>query len=90
MKSLAMQSFGWNHGSVGEGTGGYSRRLSLRVIWDPRDLWIGLYWDGTKDDWRVYLCFLPCLPIRLHVQRSFGGIFPEALRDLRRVKPLGR
>ncbi len=78
MTSLAMRSFGWNVGSVGRG--GHSRRVSVRLIWEPRDLWVGLYWDGAKDDWRVFLCVIPCLPIRIHVQRSFGGIFPEAIR----------
>jgi hypothetical protein len=80
MKSIAMRSFGWNRGEVGMGTGGYSRRVCLRLIWEPRDLWIGLYWEGNRNDWRAYLCLFPCLPIRLHVQRSFGGIFPEAVQ----------
>jgi hypothetical protein len=79
MKSLAMKAIGWNVGTVGDGCG-YSLRASLRLIWEPRDIWIGLYWEGSFNDWRAYLCLLPCLPIRLHVKRSYGGIFPEAQR----------
>jgi hypothetical protein len=79
-KSLAFKSFGWLNGTVGDGSGGYSQRVSIRVLWEPRDLWVGLYWDGTKDDWRVYVCVVPCFPIRFHVHRSFGGIFPEAVK----------
>ncbi len=80
MTSLGMRSFGWNRGTVGDGSGGYSRRVSLRLLFEPRDLWIGVYWEGSKNDYRVFVCLLPCLPIRVHVQRSFGGIFPEANR----------
>ena len=77
MKSLAMSSFGWNKGTVGDGTG-YSRRVSVRILFEPHDVWLGIYWTGNKDDWKLYLCLLPCLPIRFHMQRSFGGVFPEA------------
>jgi hypothetical protein len=43
---------------------GYAVQFSL--LWEPRDLWRGLYWDGTADgSYRVYLCLVPCLPIRI-------------------------
>lgn len=78
MQSLLMKSFGWNHGSVGDGLG-YSNRISIRLLWEPRDIWIGVYWNtnGTKELF-IYICLLPCLPLRIHRQKSFGGIFPEA------------
>jgi hypothetical protein len=52
---------------------------------EPRDIWIGVYWrrgfGGWHWDvfdrelkvssvpWDVYICILPCLPLRLHWER---------------------
>jgi hypothetical protein len=43
---------------------------SLRLLWEPRDMWVGVYW--TRDEvapgvplLTVYVCVVPCLPIRL-------------------------
>jgi hypothetical protein len=55
----------------------YSCRLSIRVLFEPRDLWLGAYWKRGYNDLQVYLCLLPMLPIRLHFQRSYGGRFPR-------------
>ena len=48
----------------------------IRFVFEPRYLWIGVYWTNTWDypegEWRafdLYLCFLPTLPIRLTVYR---------------------
>lgn len=80
MRSLAMSSFGRNHGVVGNGVG-YSSRFSVRLLWEPRDIWVGVYWTREQvGEWFAYICLLPCLPIRVHYQKSFGGIFPEALK----------
>ena len=51
------------------------RRLAwfLKVSFEPRDIWIGLYWKkypmivGTKPDtWDIYICIIPMLPIRIY------------------------
>jgi hypothetical protein len=34
---------------------------TVRLLWEPRDLWLGVYRDPTKR--RTYICLLPCLPI---------------------------
>lgn len=35
--------------------------MSIRVRFEPRDLWIGAYVDTERR--RLYICLLPCLPI---------------------------
>jgi hypothetical protein len=48
------------------------QKISVKVIWDPRDLWIGAYWDrkkGVDPSLFVYICIIPCLPIRIHHKR---------------------
>lgn len=76
---IMTRRFYWNRGVVGDGRGN-SNKLSIKLLWEPRDLWLGVYWTGTTDDMQVYICLLPCLPIRLHRVRSYGGIFPGAAR----------
>lgn len=38
-------------------------------MWEPRDLWVGVYLHpedfGHLVIWRIYICLLPCLPIRV-------------------------
>lgn len=44
------------------------RRFLLSFYFEPRDLWIGIYWNKEKRipyDLDVYICIVPCLPIRL-------------------------
>jgi hypothetical protein len=66
-----------SHGTVGDGTG-YSRKLSFRLLWEPRDVWIGAYWNRMGlDEWVIYVCLLPCLPILVHYVRSYGGTYPR-------------
>lgn len=56
----------------------YGDRGSLEVslLWEPRDFWIGVYWNtrivasrpGRFNDWTIgewYICFIPCLPIKI-------------------------
>jgi hypothetical protein len=44
-------------------------RFSLRLLWEPRDLWFGVFWNrahagGLRDRFLfVYVCVLPCVPI---------------------------
>lgn len=48
--------------------------MKVRLLFEPRDLWVGVYWDrediGSANglfgcDWRVYICVVPMLPIRI-------------------------
>ena len=63
-------------------------RLSWKgPYWEPRDLWVGGYWawDERRRDGRlmqeflsVYICLVPCLPIRL---RWYTKVDPEWRRQ---------
>jgi hypothetical protein len=38
---------------------------SIRVKFEPRDIWIGVYWNKPYYGLEVYICVVPCLPIKL-------------------------
>ena len=47
-------------------------RVSVLLLWEPRDLWVGVYWKGTYMEagnkmLDVYVCVIPMLPILLGV-----------------------
>ncbi len=54
--------------------------LGAKVIFEPRDLWIGVYWNaddegyslGVPARWiEIYICVIPTLPLKLtFVQRE--------------------
>jgi hypothetical protein len=74
-REIVSYRFYRNHGNVGDGKG-YSTKLSIKLLLEPRDLWIGVYWTrGGNDHLFVYLCILPMLPVRFHWARSWGGRF---------------
>lgn len=58
-------------------------RRSLRVEWEPRDLWVGLYvtWEYWHRSRRLhwYLCLVPCLPLHFAGRRRrYEGRPPHA------------
>jgi len=46
-----------------------SRRFTIRLLLEPRDLWVGIFWNRVKlgdfgDEFLlVYVCLIPCLPL---------------------------
>ena len=50
------------------------KRWTLRLLWEPRDMWIGVFWNrvqagGPADRFVfVYVCVIPCLPLVLAVR----------------------
>lgn len=48
-----------------------TRRISVRWLWEPRDAWLGLFWNVAQvnDDGDrallVYVGLIPCLPLCL-------------------------
>jgi hypothetical protein len=44
-------------------------RWSVSAYVEPRDVWVGVFWDRDVDTYErtwltVYVCLLPCLPVR--------------------------
>lgn len=76
-KRICLTRIRWESGGpVGVRGGGCSNKLSVSVIWEPRDAWVGLYWNKTRSETSVYVCILPFLPIRFKHIQSWGGVFP--------------
>lgn len=57
--------------------GSYAGEVSktLELLFEPRDLWIGVFWDVPYSPfdpfWQleIYLCIIPCLPLHFCVDR---------------------
>lgn len=52
--------------------------MTVYLKWEPRDLWVGLYWDRRIVDnggpirlhvLSLYFCLLPCLPLLVELRR---------------------
>lgn len=43
------------------------RAWSVDLQVEPRDCWIGVFWDRHPREWQVWICLIPCLPIRIEV-----------------------
>jgi hypothetical protein len=52
---------------------GHRRPVAVALLWEWRDVWVGAYFDpqdfGTVVRWRLYLCLVPCLPVRVEFWR---------------------
>jgi len=51
----------------------------MRLLFEPRDLWIGVYWTPTsrtttlntdRQHYRIYICLVPCFPIVFEFSRK--------------------
>jgi len=51
----------------------------VRIKFEPRDLWIGVYWcDAGRNSapgyirryWKIYVCIVPCFPIIFEFHRD--------------------
>lgn len=42
----------------------------IRLLFDPRDLWIGLYWKRDCTHGCIYICILPMFPIQIRWVRN--------------------
>jgi hypothetical protein len=65
----------------GIGTDGWSWKTSVAIEWKLADLWIGIFWrrqtlpmdESSTSDLEIWVCLIPCLPIRIHFDRQWGG-----------------
>ncbi len=39
--------------------------MKIRLIFEPRDLWVGLYWDRRPGGLHLYFCPFPMLVVLL-------------------------
>ena len=51
-------------------------KFRMRRIWieaeirfEPRDIWVGVYWKAFPSAVEFYVCLVPMLPIYLYAQR---------------------
>ena len=44
-----------------------SRNLTILIGFDPRDIWIGLFWNRPEPfyDLFIYICIVPMFPIKI-------------------------
>lgn len=50
----------------------HGRAVKLELLFEPRDLWIGLYWDRRPDELRLYFCLVPTLVVLVRLSRNVG------------------
>jgi hypothetical protein len=54
------------------------RRFAVRVLWEPRDAWVGVFTNRAHEYRLIYVCLLPCLPIVFIWGRSIvPAVVPE-------------
>lgn len=44
----------------------------IRWLVEPRDLWIGVYWNRYPSALDLFICVLPALPVNIYIQMKFG------------------
>lgn len=44
------------------------RCWQFEIIFEPRDIWIGVYWKKYPEAIELYICVIPMLPLRLYCQ----------------------
>lgn len=64
---------------------GDRRDMRVELLFEPRDLWIGLYWTRSPyGDPEAFVCLLPLLPVRISILRSPSWVVgdeSESARD---------
>lgn len=45
--------------------------VKVRLHFEPRDCWVGVYWDHNDLTNEVYICVLPLLPLHISWPREW-------------------
>ncbi|MHC4864613.1 MAG: hypothetical protein ACYTEX_11040 [Planctomycetota bacterium] len=45
-------------------------RLKAQIQWEPRDMWVGLFWRKTEIAIHLYICLVPLLPLHVTIARK--------------------
>jgi hypothetical protein len=45
--------------------------MKAQIQFEPRDLWVGLFWRQTDLCWHFYLCLVPVLPLHVTILKRF-------------------
>lgn len=63
--------------------------MSWRFKWEPRDLWVGIYWDTSGIWLHIYVCIIPCLPLHVTFQRrgTGGHVYDRVISSVARSEP---
>ena len=43
--------------------------VKCQFQFEPRDLWIGLFWRRTEVSFHLYVCLVPFLPLHVTIAR---------------------
>lgn len=47
--------------------------MRVSIKWKPQDLWIGAYWERSLLGLTVWVCIVPCLPIKIAISADGKG-----------------
>jgi hypothetical protein len=55
------------------------KRIDWELLWEPRDLWVGLFWDerAVQQHWgkerfgHLYIILIPCFPFHVWWYRGY-------------------
>lgn len=42
-------------------------RLIAQFQFEPRDLWVGLFWQRTEVAFHLYICVIPLVPLHITI-----------------------
>ena len=46
--------------------GGCAGEWDIALEFEPRDLWVGVYWCRNRNQCDIWICIIPCFPIHLN------------------------
>jgi len=63
----------------------------IKIFFEPRDIWVGLYWKRIEysggNIWDLYICLIPMLPINIYLApKSLGEAGYTILQEIKRER----